>query len=190
MVVAGSNNVKFYIWNTNDGSEQKSGGGFSWPVHSLSFSKNGRLLAAASNDLTFVWNLQEQKVERGMDILKGQPVYFSTALDSDGEWYATGQQDGQMYIWRVSNGERMAVFNDKSRFVYGLQFLYGAKPIEVLVSGDEVNLSFWSMDRYNTSLIRSIYVSAPIHSLAIAPQNKLIATGGQDGVIHLWGVLP
>ncbi len=152
LIVAGSNNNKFYIWSVYSGDEQKPGGGFTSPVHSLSFSKDGHLLAVASNDRTYVWNLQEQKAKREIPYLKQQPVYFSAALDDDGEWYATGQKTGQMNIWRISNGERMADFNDKSRAVYGLQFLHASGKNEILVSGDESSLSFWAMNGYNTSL--------------------------------------
>jgi|GEM_PF-3612286 len=84
----------------------------------------------------------------------------------------------------------MAFLNDKSRFIYGLQFLQNSNRPEILVSGDEVNLSFWQMYEFDTELRRSIYVSSPIRSLAVAPEDKLIATGGLDGVIHIWGVLP
>jgi hypothetical protein len=189
LIVGGSDNTKFYIWSVNDGAEQKSGGGINGPIHSLSFSQDSRLLAVASNVNTYVWNLQKQKIERSVDFPKQTPVYFSVAVDADGEWFAMGHEDGQMYVWRMSNGERMAIFNDNSRFVHGLQFLQGTNFPEILVSGDEVNLSFWMIQGYEVTS-HSIYVSTPILSLTVAPENKLIATGGKDGVIHLWGVLP
>lgn len=189
-VVAGANDTRFHVWSVYDGSEQKGGGGFANPIHSLSFSGDGRLLATASNELTYVWNFQLQKVERNLPAPVQEPIYFSAALSGDGLWYATGLKDGQMYIWRVSNGERMAAFNDKGRFVYGLQFLAGQSSPQILISGDEVNLSFWKMTGYETALQRSIYSSAPIRSLAIAPDDRLIATGGQDGVVHIWGIQP
>lgn len=189
LIVGGSGNGRFYIWSVNDGSEQKAVGNIDGPIHSLSFSQDSRLLAVASNNNTYVWNMQEQKIERSIDFLKQTPVYLSVAIDSDGEWFAMGHEDGQMYIWRMSNGERMATFNDDSRLVHGLQFLQDSNSPEILVSGDEVNLTFWVMQGYEITN-HSIYVSTPILSIAVEPQNKLIATGGRDGVIHLWGVLP
>lgn len=190
LIVGGSDIRKIFIWSVNDGAEQKSGGSINGPIHSLSFSQDGLLLAAASNESTYVWNLQKQKIQRSVDFPKQKPVYYSITVDGDGEWFAMGHEDGQIYIWRISNGERMAVFNDTSRFVRGLQFFHGTNSPEILVSGDEVNFSFWIMDGRDTSLRRSIYTSTPILSLAIAPENKVIATGGNDGVIHLWGVVP
>jgi len=95
----------------------------------------------------------------------------------------------KIYIWRVSNSEQIAIFNDDSRFINGLQFLHGSNAPEVLVSGGEFNLSIWTMRGYEIQG-RSVRVSTPILTLSIAPDNNLIATGDKDGVIHLWGVLP
>lgn len=190
-LVAGANDSRFHVFLVNDASELVGGGIFSNPVHTLAFSADGRYLAVASNELTYVWNFQEQKIGRNLPVSKKMPLFFSATLDPDGEWFATGQDDGQMYIWRVRNGERMAAFNDKSRFVRGLAFLHfpNLPGQELLISGDEVNLSFWQMRGYETVLLRSVYVSSPVRSLALAADDTFLALGGKDGVIWLWGLL-
>jgi len=187
--VAGANDSRFHVFMVNDSSALRGGGVFSNPVHTLGFSADGRYLAAASNELTYVWNFQEQKVQRNLPAPKTLPLYFSATLDPHGDWFATGQHDGNIYIWRISNGERMAALTDNSRFVHGLVFLHSPSQsgAEMLISGDEVNLSFWQMDGYNSALLRSIYVSTPIRSLALSADDQLLVTGGKDGVITLWG---
>ncbi len=189
LIAGGTEYGKMYIWSVNNGAVQQAAGGLGGNVHRLVFSRDGIFLAAASSSKTYIWNLQEKKIGRDIDFKRNKPVFFSTALDADGEWYAAGAENGQIYVWRVSNGESMPDLYDESPFVTGLEFLYGSNNPEILVSGDEVHLSFWVLQEYEFDN-RSIYVSAPIQSLAVSPDNKLVATGVNDGVIHIWGVLP
>lgn len=189
LITGGTTYGNFYIWSVNDGEKQESSGGIDGEVRWLSFSKDGILLAAASNTKTYIWNMREKKIEREIVFVKNKPFYLGAALDEDGEWYATGTDTGEITIWRVSNAERMAILEDGGLVIGSMHYLTGSNTPEVLVSVNEVNLTFWMIDEYDYSS-RSIYVSTPIKSLAVAPENKLIATGGNDGVIHLWGVLP
>lgn len=189
LIAGGTEYGMMYIWSVNNGALQEATGGLGGNVHRLIFSRDGIFLAAASSSRTYIWNLQEKKIGRDIDFKRNKPVFFSTALDADAEWYAAGAENGQIYVWRVSNGESMPDLYDESPFVTGLQFLHGSNNPEILVSGDEVHLSFWALQEYKFDN-RSIYVSAPIQSLAVSPDNKLVVTGGNDGVIHVWGVLP
>ncbi|MBK6647468.1 MAG: hypothetical protein IPG44_17270 [Anaerolineales bacterium] len=189
LIVGGTTYGNFYIWSVNDGEKQESSGGLGGDVHWLSFSKDGILLAAASNSKTYAWNLFEKKIGRAIIYEKNKPFFSGVALDEDGEWYAASTDEGNIIIWRVSNAETMAVLNDEGLQVRGLHYLNGSNAPEVLVSGNEVNLTFWGIQGYDYSK-RSIYVSTPIQSLSVSLDNKLIATGGNDGVVHLWGVLP
>ncbi|GAB4493677.1 MAG: hypothetical protein OHK0031_16720 [Anaerolineales bacterium] len=189
ILMGGANDTRFYAWSVNDGSKLQSAGGFTRAVSFFSFSKSSPLLVAGADDKVYVWNLQQQKVERSIN-QSPAPTYFSAALDPSGDFLATGQKDGQMYVWKIKNGERMVTFNDKSRFVHGLQFLNTTEYGEILISGDETNLSFWQISGYTYTLLRSILMPAPVLSLDISADNTLIATGGSDGVIRIWALTP
>ena len=189
LIVGGTTYGNFYIWSVNDGEKQESSGGLSGDVRWLSFSKDGILLAAASNSKTYAWNLLEKKIGRDIVYKKNKPFFSGVALDEDGEWYAASTDEGNIIIWRVSNAETMAVLNDGGLQVRGLQYINGSNAPEVLVSGNEVNLTFWAIQEYSYTY-RTIYISTPIQSLTVSTDNRLVATGGNDGIVHLWGVLP
>ncbi|MBI5823904.1 MAG: hypothetical protein HZB18_07755 [Chloroflexi bacterium] len=189
LIVGGTTYGNFYIWSVNDGEKQESSGRLGGDVRWLSFSRDGILLAAASNSKTYVWNLFEKKIGRAIIYEKNKPFFSGVALDEDGEWYAASTDEGNIIIWRVSNAETMAVLNDGGLQVRGLQYLNGSNAPEVLVSGNEVNLTFWGIQEYSYTN-RTIYVSTPIQCLTVSTDNRLVATGGNDGVVHLWGVLP
>lgn len=189
-LIAGGASYGFYfVWRTSDGVLHKTGGELGGDVQSLSFSQDGYLLAAASSSRTYIWNMEQDRMERNLGIRRKRPDYLSVALDDDGEWYATGHNNGEIYFWRVSNAEQIGIVTDGSQYVNKLEFFHGTNSPELLVSGGEAALSFWVLDEYDI-VNYSISTASPMLSLAISPNNNLIATSNLDGMIQFWGVVP
>ena len=73
-------------------------------VQSVSFSADGKLLAAASNDVIEVWDLDSGKQVQTLRAPKGKVVY-KTAFGADGKVLVSGCSDGVVTvvvgIWRT-----------------------------------------------------------------------------------------
>ncbi|XXG98643.1 hypothetical protein Hte_004970 [Hypoxylon texense] len=132
-------------------------------IRSISFSYDGRLLAAGSDDhIIRIWDSwQEANSDRGPHILKGHTGQVSSLAFSPGTrpgYLASGSHDGTSKIWDLNKNE--------------------FKCILTLMSNNPVH----SM---SDDLVHSASDN-PVHSVSFSTNGLRLASGTNGGAIDLW----
>jgi cytochrome c len=150
-------------------------------VVGLSLSPDGSMVASASWDRTVhVWSLNDLKL---VHVLKGHRNTVNAAVFStDGKSVFSTGTDGTIRKWRTGDG-------GEERVIY--KHGWGLNVLAALHDGQ--HLAFGSLN--GTAAIVNIdsgeiahelaQRERPILSLAISPQQKIIAFGGGDGIVSV-----
>ena len=150
-------------------------------VLSLRFSPDGRRLASGAAD----------KVLRVTDPSSGNVLHsfeghthhvLGVAWRRDGHMIASSGADGTVRFWNPDTGERKAVVSGFDKEVTGVSFLGDADQI-VAVSGDP-RVRIIHDDGGD---VRSLDGGKDfIYCVAASRDGRIIAAGGQDGVLRVW----
>jgi WD40 repeat protein len=113
-----------------------------------------------------------------------------------------GSKDGSIYLWSLLTGRCIGVGQSHNNSIKVVAFGKN-ESFTVSLSTDRI-VKIWSIhDNNNIGVIyikltiypRSLWVTASIiahqtsiHSIRVAPNNRLIATGGQDKTVRLWTI--
>lgn len=106
------------------------------PIRSISFSPDGRMLAASEgtelfrlgDECVYVWEVHTgRQMLRSADSSEARAVAFSP----DGTTLAAGHSDGTIRVWDVATGKMLIEFGGLYHEVFGLAFLHEG---ELLVS--------------------------------------------------------
>ena len=159
-------NTKKELWSTN----LSFWGYGAAPI----FSADGRTLAAHSNhDAAKIWDVTTGK-ERG--------VYSSfytgpLALAPDGKSIAVTKQGGQVSVYDVATGKELHTLPPLQHAQGGtLQFAPDGK--NLLLTSNNSNLCYCALWSPTADTFRTFRGRVPAHSIAISPDDKLIALGG------------
>ena len=152
----------------------------------VALSADGRCLAVASG--IGVW-LYEASTSRAMALLPTASPVHSVAFSVDGT-LAAGLDNGQVALWEVETGERIATLRHADR----------GRITSVVFSADGTRLASGSWDQviklWDVETRREVgtwevpwefYALLPI-SVAFSPDGSTLASGFQDRTVRLWDV--
>lgn len=150
------------------------------------FSPNGRFLATeGKNNQVNLWSVAEGNL---LHVFPGTiietltlPVFSPQPFSQSGQLFQTMDQTGKRTIWDIRTGRPIKTSNDIA--------------ITNLILKDQVQISsteekFTFSDSTTNTLLHQF---PPIHNnesftIAVSPDNQLIATAALDGTIRLWGI--
>jgi WD40 repeat protein len=156
-------------------------GHHSAPVTSVAFAPDGKVLASTGPDQTLrLWD-----VETGKELQRAESKHVSgVSFLAGGKTLLTGSLNGIVRWWdavTVKELRRLTESPDR-----------GA---HLALSPDESLMACWS---WNTIRVRELPTGklcvassghdGHVRELALAPDGKILATGGYDGTIRLWDV--
>jgi WD40 repeat protein/ABC-type taurine transport system ATPase subunit len=162
-------------------------------VSALAFGRNGRLLIAGLESGTAVlWNLEGPKPsEKVLETTWATSGRGSNArqvsrieTSADGRWLALASADGAVNLWDVSTDRARLV---ELRGLSGVTAMAISSDSRTLFTGTvDGHVNRWELGNDGTAtLSKRVESACTVLTLAISPDGRQLATGGQRGTIRL-----
>ncbi len=160
-------------------------------VSDVAFAPDGRLLAIAAGDHT-VW-IQRLEEEQTLLRLGGrtEPIN-AVGFSPDGRLVAAAGQDNQLMIWRLSPEPGDGLAAEAIRILHHRDWVsdvdFSADDSFLAASSYDGILTVWEIQSDQIHLLPhpKPIRSNQIFSVAISPDQRLLAAGTVGGAIHLW----
>jgi WD40 repeat protein len=161
------------------------------PVLSLATAKVPVLTSAGADRQIIFWSILDG---RKLHTLSPETLVRCLALAPDGTILAGGGDDGAVRLWEVASGKQVGVLKEGSDWLACLAFSADGK--RLTAAGFDGRVRMW--DRSDGKKIMEGPVPAKpapksavveplpaLTALALSPDEKVLAVGGADGVVHL-----
>lgn len=185
MIACGRSDGSVQRWDTNGKMEGAWSGHRDW-VRSLSWSPSGEYIASGSDDGTILLRKAESgavEVEPTRIITNHEWV-SALAYSPSGDRIASGGSDFTICIWYTMTGRLKLVLGS----IRGL----GDEVTSVVWSSDSTKLYSASdkfarvFDSTSGNLLHHFEHNDTVYSIALSPQNNVLACVGRHGVAQLW----
>ena len=187
VLATGSLDGTIRIWDAASGNELFTFSGHRAAIRAVTFAKDGKTLYSGSEDRTVKsWNIGERK--ESATLLQSDLQVFGLNRLPDckslavalGNWQK--KLPGQVKLIDLATGKEVAAFKLFNRDVLGLAVAANGK---TLVAIDGIGgLRLWDLTTYMPSGL--IGLRSVARCAAFDPDSTTLATGHDDGSIHLW----
>ncbi len=151
-------------------------------LYGTAFSADSRRLASVTDsgwvmvwDAT-TWQLLTRHKVSGM-------AQISISFAPNGQTLVTGDDEGEVRLWRVEPLEQLAVLGRHTARIKSVAFSRAGH--EVISSGDDQSICLWDVG--SRKLIRRIGThTSPVLAVAFSPDGKQVAAGEHDGSVRLY----
>ncbi len=152
----------------------------SYWVYGLSFSPDGKTLAAGTSDNTVeLWNVETQQ---NFDTLPHTGVVFAVAFSHDGAILASGSEDGAVRLWDAANRKHIATLPHDD-IVLSVAFTPDDR---ILVTGGRGDVELWDVP--TKSSLAALPHGSTVSTVSFSTDGDTLASGGWDGIVKLWDV--
>ncbi|HEU4354033.1 MAG TPA: BTAD domain-containing putative transcriptional regulator [Actinomycetota bacterium] len=167
------------------GSPQLSTGG---EVRALAFSQDGDTLAAASMSKATIWDIETGSFHlRPFQASGGWDIRVS----ADGTIFATVGPMGRVRLWNSATGESLGTITTDV-VVGAIAFSPTGSTLAIVHAEGESNGTVELWDVAERSRIATLPVEGGMDpwngTIAFSPDGRLLASGGWDGIAHVWDV--
>lgn len=177
-----------HLWSMADRSQHRMLPVEEPYVGKLSFSPDGRLIAAAcQNRHLYLW---ETETGDGLADWSGhRDVINDVEFTPDGSFVATCGRDGTLRFWPVPDGSARVtepiVVEAGDVFLWSLAFCDQGRT--VVSSGKDGTLQFWSMERIHATPEFGT-VGQQVRWMALSPDGARLAAVRMDDTIAVWDI--
>lgn len=168
------------LFQTSDGKEIKSLGGFENNVTCVDVARNNSQIAAGGDDQKvriFNTNGQAGPVIEG----HGSPIR-AVAFHPNSQEVASGGTNKQIKLWKVGDGSEIRTLEGHDGEIVALEYLPNGS---LLVSAADRTVRFWQMPNGN---VQKLDVGSNLTCMALSPDGKLVAVGSEDRQIRVYQV--
>jgi WD40 repeat protein len=165
---------ELFIWDAHTGKriEALVAGHHNQWVSNCAFSPDGRELATSGADgLIRVWDFGQRTVRR--EIVASNRALFTTTYSRDGSEIITGDENGELHVFRCSTGQRRCHVRIGTSAITSLAVSPDGRTLAAGV-GKAIAL----ID-YPTCDVRKSFGPCAVGQLAYSPDGELIAVGGE-----------
>lgn len=165
-------------------------------VKSVSFTPDGRILAAASGDHVFVWNMTARlpAPATGVPLDAGNGHADAVAVSPDGQTLAAATSAGQILLWHLpANGAPQAVGilqpPGPARAINALTFSPDGRTLAA--AGNAKQVWLWTFAPRHRPAGRPKALAGPagfIYALAFTPDGGSIAAASADNDAYIWAL--
>ncbi len=176
------NVVKF--WDARTGEFKCSFLSNSGMINSLSYSPDGKLVLAGSENGTIqIWDINTQKI---IQTYKGHSdQIWSVAFSPDGKHIITGSQDKTAKLWETFTGKPVSTFQGDGGVVQAVSFSSNGKYAMVGYGGSDQTVKVWDISSKQIVHVLREHKNG-IRSIITSKDEKYIVTGSYDGTVRLW----
>jgi WD40 repeat protein len=177
------------LWNLNKPDDVRVLQGHTGPIRSLSFKRDGSLLASAGDRTVRLWqcDFDDPESQPRVRVLHGHIAEVTAvAFAPGGLFLASGGRDRSIRLWSVADGKEVKVLHGHKSEVLCLAY---SPRGDLLASGggqgrQEGEVRTWDV-RTGKPLFLRYGLSPRILSLSYSRDGKL-AVAGSDGLIRIW----
>ena len=183
-----------YLWDLTTGERIATLPGIDVSVYSISFSADGRTLAAGADDgKIYLWDVAAQTVRT---VLTGHADsrsndVVSVSFSPDGRTLASGGSDGTARLWDVASGAQIAILSGHIGRVSRVRFGRDDKTLASYGLEDRIVHQWDIATGFPKFTISGHLISGAFRDryVMFSPDGKTLArVGSDDGAIHLWDV--
>ena len=161
--------------------------GHSKPISQVAFSPDGKILASSSYTQIKLWDVASGKELRTLET--GSVSSGSLAFNPNGKILAVGGSDHVIHFWDIESGQKkLQTLTGHSEVVTSLAYSSDGQLVASSSLDKTVRLWHVSGKQLKSFPTSSLFTS----SVAISPDNKLIASAGTNqsggGVFKIWDI--
>lgn len=146
-------------------------------VNDVSFSADGKILAAASESRIYLYNTITLKELR---VIKTDRPITDIAISPDGQILAFAASDGALQLWHISDGTSYGTLEG---FGYDVAF----SPDGQTLAAGMNNGSVWLWNAADGTPLRALEGhTSYVFSVAFSPDGQTLASGSGDNTMRLW----
>lgn len=185
-LVTGDANGTVNLWDTTTGYMIEPLYGHDDWVRCVAWSPDNRFLASAGDDgIVNIWDATSR--EKVTTLTEHTDWVNAAAWSPDGSFLASSADDGYLYIWDTSTWKIKAALLEDSYRIGAIQWSPNG---EILAIVDFIGyLELWDT-RTGEALNYLTNHEGRISDLAWSPDGAMIVTGGSDGTVRTWSIVP
>ena len=155
-------------------------------VRSLSFSRDGKLLAAgggapAQQGEIRVWSLDGAALH--IDVRGHSDCVYALDFSPDGRILASSSYDRLIQLWDVETGAGLGALEEHNGPIYSIAFLPSGN--ELVSASADGTVKVWDVAS-RRRLFTLTGAEGPLYGVAVHPEGGQFATAGGDGTIRVW----
>lgn len=188
---AGDASHKAYVWKltNNQFKLHRIYAGHTHWVRTVAISPDNQYLAGGGEDLTVrVWDLQTGET---LQVLRGYDRRIRLLVFSpDGQYLVSGSDDGTVVLWGTTTWSRVGThtldsYPEKRRF---RSVTFNRKGNLLVAANQAGEIYTWNIHQdVELRQPRLLHCTDQLlRTVALHPEEEILASGGDDGIIRLW----